>query len=55
MEAFLALAVDEIIGSPQATRRLRALLDDLHASAPRARQPAITQRIGVLDRAIRRT
>jgi uncharacterized membrane protein len=56
-DAFLALAVDEIIvygaGSIQVTRRLRALLDDLLASAPPSRRPAVSARIATLQRAVR--
>jgi uncharacterized membrane protein len=57
-EAFLALAVDEIIvcgaGSIQVTRRLRALLDDLLASAPPSRRPPVSTRIATLQRAVSR-
>jgi len=57
-DAFVALAVDEIIvsgaDSIQVTRRLRALLDDLLASAPPARRPPVSARIATLERAVRR-
>jgi uncharacterized membrane protein len=57
-DAFLSLAVDEILlygsGSLQVTRRLRALLDDLRASTPPARWPAIDAKLAALRRAIRR-
>ena len=56
-DAFVALAVDEIIvygaGSIQVTRRLRALLDDLLASAPPPRRPPVSARIATLERAVR--
>jgi uncharacterized membrane protein len=56
-DAFLALAVDEIIvygaGSIQVTRRLRAVLDDLLASAPPTRRPPVSARIATLQRAVR--
>jgi uncharacterized membrane protein len=56
-DAFVALAIDEIIvygaGSIQVTRRLRALLDDLMASAPPSRRPPVSARIATLQRAIR--
>jgi uncharacterized membrane protein len=58
-DAFLALAFDEIIvdgaGSIQVTRRLRAVLDDLLASAPPSRRPPVSLRIATLQRAVRRT
>jgi uncharacterized membrane protein len=57
-EAFLSLAVDEIMlygaDSLQVTRRMRALLTDLIASAPAARGNAITGRLTALDRSIGR-
>jgi len=57
-EAFLALAVDEIIvygaGSIQVTRRLRALLDDLLTNAPPSRRPPVSARIATLQRAVSR-
>jgi uncharacterized membrane protein len=56
-DAFVALAVDEIIvygaGSIQVTRRLRAVLDDLLASAPPSRRPPVSARIATLQRAVR--
>lgn len=56
--AFLSLAVDEIIqygaGSLQVARRLRAMLDDLLASAPDPRRAAIRGKLAVLNRAVRR-
>ena len=56
-DAFLALAFDEIIvdgaRSIQVTRRLRAVLDDLLASAPPSRRPAVSVRIATLQRAVR--
>jgi uncharacterized membrane protein len=57
-EAFLSLAVDEIMlygaDSLQVTRRMRALLTDLIASAPAVRGSAITVRLTALDRSIGR-
>ena len=57
-DAFVALAVDEIIvsgaDSIQVARRLRALLDDLLASAPPTRRPPVSARIATLERAVRR-
>jgi uncharacterized membrane protein len=57
-DAFLALALDEIIfygaGSLQVARRLRALLDDLLASAPPSRRPPVSARAATLLRAVRR-
>ena len=57
-DAFVALAFDEIIvsgaDSIQVTRRLRALLDDLLASAPPTRRPPVSARIATLERAVRR-
>jgi uncharacterized membrane protein len=56
-DAFVALAVDEIIvygaGSIQVTRRLRAVLDDLLASAPPSRRKPVSARIATLQRAVR--
>jgi uncharacterized membrane protein len=57
-EAFLALATDEIIqygaDSLQVNRRLRAMIDDLLASTPRARWPAVEAKLAALQRATRR-
>jgi uncharacterized membrane protein len=56
-DSFVALAVDEIIvsgaDSIQVARRLRALLDDLLASAPPTRRPPVSARIATLERAVR--
>ena len=50
---YLALSVDEIRrygrGSIQITRRLRALLDDLHTTGPESRRPAIEDRLHRLE------
>ncbi len=58
-ESFLALAIDEILlygaTSIQVTRRLRALLDDLLASTPPARWPAIRAKLDALDRTTKRS
>jgi len=57
-DAFFALAIDEILryggGSLQVTRRLRALLEDLLASAPAVRQTPVRARLAALERAVRR-
>ena len=57
-DAFLSLAVDEITlygaGSIQVARRLRALFDDLLASVPECRRPAVAARSATLARVVRR-
>lgn len=57
-EDYLSLAVDEIRrygrGSLQIVRRLRALLEDLHASLPEKRRPAIEERMARLDSDVER-
>ncbi len=50
---FLSIALDEArvfgAGSAQVTRRLRAMLDDLHASVPAARRPAVEAQRALLE------
>jgi uncharacterized membrane protein len=58
-DTFLTLAVDEILlygsGSVQVARRLRAMLEDLLATAPAARWPAVRDKLAALDRATLRS
>ncbi len=55
---FLSIALDEArcFGdtSAQVTRRLRALLEDLHASVPPYRQPAVEAQLAMLDATVER-
>ncbi len=57
-EDFLSLAIDETRhygeGSVQVMRRLRALLENVHASVPESRQAAVEAEIALLDDAARR-
>jgi len=57
-EDFLGLAIDEIrfygATSIQVMRRLRAVLQDLHAQLPVARQPAVAVHLERVDRTIER-
>ncbi len=58
-EDFLSIALDEarFFGetSVQVTRRLRALLEDLHAAAPPDRQPAVEAQIRMLEASVARS
>ncbi|MBK5117386.1 MAG: DUF2254 domain-containing protein [Thermoleophilia bacterium] len=58
-EDFLSIALDEarFFGetSVQVTRRLRALLEDLHAAAPPYRQPAVEAQIRMLEASVARS
>lgn len=58
-EDFLSIALDETRffgeGSVQITRRLRALLEDLHAAVPPYRQPAIEAHLAMLESSIGRS
>ena len=57
-EDFLSLAIDETRhygeGSVQVMRRLRALLENVHAAVPESRQPAVEAELALLDAAARR-
>jgi uncharacterized membrane protein len=57
-DTFLTLATDEIVlygaTSPQVCRRMKAMLQDLLDSTPKARWPAIQAALETLDRATRR-
>ena len=57
-ETFLTLATDEIVlfgsNSLQITRRMNAMLQDLLASTPEARWPAVNVKLAALRRATRR-
>jgi uncharacterized membrane protein len=57
-EDFLSIALDETRlygeGSVQVSRRLRALLEDLHAAAPPDRRPAIEAQLALLDSSVGR-
>jgi uncharacterized membrane protein len=54
---FLSIALDEArvfgAGSAQVTRRLRALLDDLHAAVPPPRRPAVAAQQSLLEACVR--
>jgi len=54
---FLSIALDEArvfgAGSTQVARRLRALLDDLHAAVPASRQPAVEAQQVLLEASVR--
>ena len=58
-ETFLTLAMDEIVlfgsNSLQITRRMNAMLQDLLASTPEARWPAVNVKLAALRRATRRS
>ncbi len=58
-EDFLSIALDETRffgqSSVQITRRLRALLEDLHAAVPPYRQPVIETHLAMLESSVERT